>query len=72
MYDSRTLHSRNMLNQLYEDYDDAVFITVIKHTVKFKDSSEAGRPVTQSAPSSDAAELYRALAREMVERGCAP
>ena len=72
MYDSRTLHSRNMLNQLYEDYDDSVFRTVIKHTVKFKDSSEAGRPVTQSAPSSEAAELYRALAREMVERGCAP
>ncbi|MEY3317502.1 MAG: hypothetical protein RLZZ503_704 [Actinomycetota bacterium] len=72
MYDARTLHSRNMLNQLYEDYDDTVFRTVIKHTVKFKDSSEAGRPVTQSAPSSEAAELYRALAREMVERGCAP
>lgn len=72
MYDSRTLHSRNMLNQLYEDYDDTVFRTVIKHTVKFKDSSEMGRPVTQSAPSSEAAELYRALAREMVQRGCAP
>ncbi len=72
MYDSRTLHSRNMLNQLYEDYDDTVFRTVIKHTVKFKDSSEKGRPVTQYAPSSEAAELYRAVAREMVERGCAP
>jgi chromosome partitioning protein len=72
MYDSRTLHSRNMLNQLYEDYDDTVFRTVIKHTVKFKDSSEMGRPVTQYAPSSEAAELYRALAREMVQRGCAP
>jgi chromosome partitioning protein len=72
MYDSRTLHSRNMLNQLYEDYDELVFRTVIKHTVKFKDSSELGRPVTQSAPSSEAAELYRAVAREMVERGCAP
>ncbi len=72
MYDSRTLHSRNMLNQLYEDYDQEVFRTVIKHTVKFKDSSEMGRPVTVYAPSSEAAELYRAVAREMVERGCAP
>jgi chromosome partitioning protein len=72
MYDSRTLHSRNMLNQLYEDYDKDVFRTVIKHTVKFKDSSEMGRPVTVYAPSSEAAELYRAVAREMVERGCAP
>jgi chromosome partitioning protein len=72
MYDSRTLHSRNMLNQLYEDYDQQVFRTVIKHTVKFKDSSEMGRPVTVYAPSSEAAELYRAVAREMVERGCAP
>lgn len=72
MYDPRTLHSRNMLNQLYADYGDTVFRTVIKHTVKFKDSSEKGRPVTQFAPSSEAAELYRAVAREMVERGCAP
>lgn len=72
MYDPRTLHSRNMLNQLYEDYGDSVFRSVIKHTVKFKDSSEKGRPVTQFAPSSEAAELYRAVAREMVERGCAP
>ena len=72
MFDPRTLHSRNMLNQLYEDYGDAVFKSVIKLTVKFKDSSEQGRPVTQFAPSSEAAELYRAVAREMVARGCAP
>ena len=72
MYDPRTLHSRSMLNQLYEQYGDTVFRSVIKHTVKFKDSSERGRPVTQYAPSSEAAELYRAVAREMVDRGCAP
>jgi chromosome partitioning protein len=72
MFDPRTLHSRNMLNQLYEDYGDAVFKSVIKLTVKFKDSSEKGKPVTQYAPTSEAAELYRAVAREMVARGCAP
>ncbi|NBT46205.1 MAG: ParA family protein [Actinobacteria bacterium] len=72
MYDSRTLHSRSMLHQLYEEYGDTVFRSVIKFTVKFKDSSEKGRPVTQFAPSSEAAELYRAVAREMVDRGCAP
>jgi chromosome partitioning protein len=72
MFDPRTLHSRNMLNQLYQDYGDAVFKSVIKLTVKFKDSSEQGRPVTQFAPSSEAAELYRAVAREMVARGSAP
>jgi chromosome partitioning protein len=72
MFDPRTLHSRNMLNQLYEDYGDSVFKSVIKLTVKFKDSSEQGRPVTQYAPSSEAAELYRAVAREMVARGSAP
>jgi chromosome partitioning protein len=72
MFDPRTLHSRNMLNQLYEDYGDAVFKSVIKLTVKFKDSSQKGKPVTQFAPTSEAAELYRAVAREMVARGCAP
>jgi chromosome partitioning protein len=72
MYDPRTLHSRNMLNQLNEEYGDKVFRSVIKLTVKFKDSSERGKPVTVYAPSSEAAELYRAVAREMVDRGCAP
>jgi chromosome partitioning protein len=72
MFDPRTLHSRNILNQLYEDYGDAVFKSVIKLTVKFKDSSQKGKPVTQFAPSSEAAELYRAVAREMVARGSAP
>lgn len=72
MFDPRTLHSRNMLNQLYDTYGDTVFRSVIKLTVKFKDSSERGKPVTAFAPSSEAAELYRAVAREMVDRGCAP
>jgi chromosome partitioning protein len=72
MFDPRTLHSRNMLNELNEKYGSTVFRSVIKLTVKFKDSSEKGRPVTQYAPSSEAAELYRAVAREMVDRGCAP
>jgi chromosome partitioning protein len=72
MFDPRTLHSRNMLNELNEKYGATVFRSVIKMTVKFKDSSEKGRPVTQYAPSSEAAELYRAVAREMVDRGVAP
>lgn len=72
MYDPRTLHSRNMLNQLYDDYGDLVFRSVIKHTVKFKDSSEQGKPVTQYAATSEAAEQYRTVARELVDRGCAP
>jgi chromosome partitioning protein len=72
MYDPRTLHSRNMLNQLYEDYGDLVFRSVIKQTVKFKDSSEQGKPVTQYAATSEAAEQYRTVARELVDRGCAP
>ncbi|NBX94762.1 MAG: ParA family protein, partial [Actinobacteria bacterium] len=64
MFDPRTLHSREMLNKLNEDYGDKVFRSVIKLTVKFKDSSAQGRPVTQYAPTSEAAELYRAVARE--------
>jgi len=72
MYDPRTLHSRNMLNHLYDDYGDLVFRSVIKHTVKFKDSSEQGKPVTQFAATSEAAEQYRTVARELVDRGCAP
>ncbi|PPL19249.1 MULTISPECIES: ParA family protein [Microterricola] len=69
MYDSRTLHSREVLDRVVEAFGDKVLETVIGRTVKFPDASVAGAPITQFAPEHAAARAYRQLARELVSRG---
>ena len=71
MHDARTLHSREVLERLQEAFVGKVFQTAIGRTVKFPDATVARKPITQFAPSSDAAEAYRRVARELVSRGCA-
>ena len=71
MYDSRTLHSREVLERVVETFGDSVFETVIGRTVKFPDASVAGAPITTFAPEHQAAEAYRQLARELISRGAA-
>jgi chromosome partitioning protein len=69
MYDSRTLHSREVLERVVDAFGTDVLDTVIGRTVKFPDASVAGTPITQFAPEHPAAKAYRQLARELVSRG---
>ena len=69
MYDSRTLHSREVLQRVVEAFGDRVLETVIGRTIKFPDASVAAEPITTFAPDHSAAESYRQLARELVLRG---
>lgn len=72
MYDPRTLHAREVVDRLYEAFGDQVFDTIVNRTVKFPDATIAAVPITEFAPTSDAAEYYRTVARELVARGSAP
>ena len=69
MYDSRTLHSREVLERVVETFGETVLETVIGRTVKFPDASVAGAPITSFAPEHPAANAYRQLARELIFRG---
>jgi chromosome partitioning protein len=69
MYDSRTLHSREVVARVVEAFGDQVFHTVIGRTVKFPDASVAAEPITSYASAHSGAEAYRQLAREMIARG---
>ncbi|MFZ7087619.1 ParA family protein [Curtobacterium sp. RRHDQ10] len=69
MYDSRTLHSREVMERVVDAFGDSVLDTVIGRTVKFPDATVSARPITQTAPEHAAAAAYRALARELVARG---
>ncbi|HEY8452853.1 MAG: ParA family protein [Micromonosporaceae bacterium] len=73
MYDSRTTHSRQVLQRVVEAFGDKVYQTVITKTVKFPESTVAGAPITVLDPASSGARNYRQLAREVIaaqaERG---
>lgn len=69
MYDSRTLHSREVLARVHEAFGDQLLNTKIARTVKFPDATVAAEPITTYAPKHPAAEAYRQLARELIARG---
>jgi chromosome partitioning protein len=68
MYDSRTLHSREVLAEVVKGFGDKVFHTVINRTVRFPDATVAGEPITRFDPASTGASSYRELAKEVLER----
>ncbi len=68
MYDSRTLHGREVLERVVQAFGDTVFHTVIRRTVKFPETTVAGEPITTYASSSPGAAAYRSLAREVLVR----
>lgn len=69
MYDSRTLHAREVVARVNEAFGGTLLHTVIGRTVKFPDATVAAEPITQYAPTHAGAEAYRQLARELVARG---
>ncbi len=68
MYDSRTLHTREVLGSIVNGFGDKVFHTVINRTVRFPDATVAGEPITRFDSSSMGASSYRELAKEVLER----
>jgi chromosome partitioning protein len=68
MYDSRTLHGREVLSRVVEAFGDGVFHTVIARTVRFPETTVAGEPITTYAGRSTGAAAYRQLALEVLAR----
>jgi chromosome partitioning protein len=68
MYDSRTLHTREVLAGVVNGFGDKVYHTVISRTVRFPDATVAGEPITRFDPTSNGANSYRQLAREVLDR----
>jgi chromosome partitioning protein len=68
MYDSRTLHTREVLAGVVEGFGDLVFHTVVSRTVRFPDATVAGEPITRFDPACNGANSYRELAKEVLDR----
>lgn len=71
MVDTRTLHSREVIDRVREAFGDQLLQTKITRTVKFPDATVAAEPITVYAPTHAGAQAYRRLARELVARGAA-
>jgi chromosome partitioning protein len=68
MFDPRTLHTREVRQRVMDAFGDLVFDAVINRTVRFPETTVAGEPITTWAPTSNGAEAYRLLAREVLAR----
>ena len=66
MYDGRTLHSRESIEMLKENFGDVVFETRIKKTVRYAEAPVQGSSVLRYDPNGPAAEAYRQLAKEVL------
>ncbi|MCI7306459.1 MULTISPECIES: ParA family protein [Trueperella] len=72
MVDTRTLHAREVISTIRQQFGEKVFETQIPRTVRFPDATVAAEPITSYDPKSKGAEAYRRLARELICRGGAP
>ena len=66
MYDKRTLHSREAVEILQENFGDLVFDTKIRKTVRYAEAPVKGASVLKYDPTGTAAEAYRDLAKEVL------
>jgi chromosome partitioning protein len=66
MFDSRTLHSREAVEMLKENFGDLVFDTKIRKTVRYAEAPVQGSSVLKYEPNGPAAAAYRELAKEVL------
>jgi chromosome partitioning protein len=66
MYDARTVHSREAVEMLKENFGDLVFETRIRKTVRYAEAPVEGSSVLKYDSSGPAAKAYRDLAKEVL------
>jgi chromosome partitioning protein len=66
MFDRRLLHSREAIDILTENFGSLVYNTRIRKTVRYAEAPVKGQSVLAYDPSSEAAMLYRDLAKEVL------
>jgi chromosome partitioning protein len=69
MVDTRTLHAKEAIEILEENFGDRVFGARIKKTVRFAEAPVKGMSVLKYDPTGAAADAYRRLAKEVLSNG---
>jgi chromosome partitioning protein len=71
MLDSRTVHAKEAVEILEENFGDLVFQSRIKKAIKFAEAPVKGSSVLKYDSGSSAANYYRELAKEVLSHGSA-
>ena len=66
MLDTRTVHAKEAVEILEENFGDLVFRSRIKKAIKFAEAPVKGSSVLKYDPESNAANYYRELAKEVL------
>jgi chromosome partitioning protein len=69
MVDTRTLHAKEAIEILEENFGDQVFGARIRKTVRFAEAPVRGMSVLKYEPNGTAADAYRQLAKEVLSNG---
>ena len=69
MVDTRTLHAKEALEILEENFGDRVFGARIRKTMRFAEAPVKGMSVLKYDPKGTAADAYRQLAKEVLSNG---
>jgi chromosome partitioning protein len=69
LVDSRTIHAKEAIEILEENFGDRVFGARIKKTVRFAEAPVKGMSVLKYDPNGQAADSYRRLAKEVLSNG---
>jgi chromosome partitioning protein len=69
MFDGRTLHSREAVEILQENFGDLVFETKIRKTIRYAEAPVKGTSVLKYDSKGNAAKAYRDLAGEVLRNG---
>ncbi len=69
LVDNRTVHAKEAIQILEENFGDRVFASRIKKTVRFAEAPVKGMSVLKYEPDGMAARSYRDLAKELLSHG---
>lgn len=69
MFDGRTNLSIQVVEEVKKFFRDRVYRTIIPRTVRLSEAPSHGKPIVTYDGRSRGAEVYRELAREVMERG---
>lgn len=69
MFDKRTRHSQEVLEEIKSAFPGKVFNSIIKFSVKAKDAPIAAKTLLSDNGKSDLADAYRSLAQEILNHG---
>ena len=72
MFDARTNLSEQVVAEVRQHFGERVYQTVIPRSVRLSEAPSFGKSILEYASSGAAAQAYRALAREFIQRHAPP